>query len=116
MTIQPDKKLSPKHRYIRAVIVLVIILELLTCMGRFVIGFSVKEHESAVTALTFGVRIHHGYTGLAFVIVAAAVGRFTKCPRKHLRKVSIFGVALVVSDFIHHFIVLYLVTGSTEFP
>jgi len=54
------------------------------------------------------VRIHHGYVGLALV----AVGHWF-VSNEHL---IILGWALFLSDVTHHFVVLPVWVGRTEFP
>ena len=53
------------------------------------------------------IRIHHGYVGLLFCLVYLAV------PEKSL---LVMGLPLLMSDAIHHFIVLPIWIGRTEFP
>jgi hypothetical protein len=94
-------------------IILTAAIELLTVLMRF--GFKMQaRHGSAlgVRTLTHGVRIHHGYIGVALILVAQAVlvGRPLLS-----RWVLVIGIALLASDLIHHFAVLWPITGSPEF-
>ena len=62
--------------------------------------------------LTFGLRVHHGYVGILFLVVAwlcrARATRFAAL-------LVVWGSALVLSDAIHHFLVLWPIEGSPEF-
>ena len=57
-------------------------------------------------------RRHHGYIGLLAVLIAAGVLR-----RRPLlgRWLLVVGIALVCSDLIHHFLVLWPFVGSPQF-
>jgi hypothetical protein len=87
-----------------------IYFEAVTVILRF--GFSMKSEAttSGLAQFTFGYRIHHGYVGLLFLVLSLLV--FNRTVRNLL---IIFGVGLFLSDLIHHFLVLKLLTGSDEF-
>ncbi len=75
------------------------------------IGF-VDCNASTIGTLTFGYRIHHGYIGLLLIPLGIALdeGRYRVgwlC--------FVIGVALFLSDAIHHFLVLWPLTGSPQF-
>ena len=87
------------------------VLELLTVWMRFGLGLQSTRDTSLIGALTLGIRIHHGYIGLVLLLFAwwfdANLG---------LRNILLMlGVGLLVSDFIHHFLVLWPITGSPQF-
>ena len=104
------------RRYFLAVLVCTMLMEGALCVGRFGLGVSMKEHEGTITRYTLGVRIHHGYVG-AVVLLVVATGRLVGVPWKPWsRIVTVVAWSLVLSDAIHHFLVLYLITGATEFP
>ena len=90
-----------------------VVFELLTLAFRF--GFDMQwAHESASTVgvLTCGIRIHHGYVGVLVVVAAM----FCRKARPALsRWLLVAGVALVASDLIHHFAILWPIVGSPEF-
>ena len=86
-------------------------VELLTVVLRFGFRLEAQKHCAWLAPLTFGYRDHHGYYGIVLLIIAALVRR-----KKALRNALIIvGAALFLSDMIHHFLVLWPVTGSPEF-
>lgn len=99
-----------------AVFICVVFIEFVTCLGRFGFNIKMKEHESAVKKLTFGVRIHHGYVGAFLLLATFAITRLNVIKDFNVGFVYVVGWALLISDIIHHFIVLYFITGRTEFP
>ena len=92
---------------------LTIALEVLTCALRFGVGLeSTRDTASTIGKLTFGLRIHHSYVGVVVLIFAfVLLERIQKLGRYLL----IAGIGLLFSDLIHHFLVLYPVTGSPHF-
>jgi hypothetical protein len=85
-------------------------IEIVTCLLRFWFHLEASRDTSFLGGLTFGLRIHHGYVGLAVMLLGLLPARGTL-----LRHLSIAGAALVVSDLVHHFLVLWLVTGDPQF-
>ena len=92
---------------------LTVVIELITVILRF--GFkleSTRDTASTIGVLTHGIRIHHGYVGVLVVVIALfclnALPLFS-------RWMLVSGTALICSDLIHHFVVLWLVVGSPEF-
>ena len=108
--------IDSKRSFIVTVIVFAMVIEIITCLGRFGFKISMKEHESTVKKNTFGVRIHHGYIGAFLLLAAYAMTHLNILKDFDFRLVYVAGWALLISDIIHHFIVLYLITGKTEFP
>jgi hypothetical protein len=64
-----------------------ILFEALTLFSRFGLAFESQRDTAPLRHVTFGVRIHHGY----------------------------IGIALLFSDLFHHFAVLWPVTGTHQF-
>ncbi|WP_145420261.1 hypothetical protein [Planctomycetes bacterium K23_9] len=92
---------------------LTIAIELLTCGLRFGAGLtSTRDTASTIGVITCGLRIHHSYIGLA--IATAGFYFFHRRPVWG-RYAMIVGLALLLSDLIHHFLVMYPLTGSPEF-
>ncbi|MFC1462884.1 hypothetical protein ACFLQU_04680 [Verrucomicrobiota bacterium] len=92
---------------------LTVVIEVITAVMRFGLKMqSTRDTASTVGALTRGIRIHHGYIGLLAIIVAACL---LKAAPALSRWVLVGGIALVASDLIHHFVVLWLVVGDPEF-
>ena len=89
-----------------------LIFEALTVLLRFGFGLrSTTDTPQVVRAISFGVRVHHGYIGAALIVAALALGR------RHARTArwaAVAGIALLLSDLVHHFVILWAVTGSPE--
>ncbi len=88
---------------------LTLAFEGVTCLFRFGFGLQSTRDTTWLARFTFGIRIHHGYTGVLLVVVALC-GDGTWC-QWALR----VGAALVLSDLIHHFLVLWPTQGHHEF-
>ena len=86
-------------------------IEASTAALRFGAGWQSSGQTSWLGELTWGVRVHHGYVG-AVILLLACLGRLPAGWRKLL---AIAGGALLVSDLVHHFLVLWPVTGSPQF-
>ena len=92
---------------------LTVALEVLTCALRFGAKLeSTRDTASTVGRLTFGVRIHHSYIGAVVLIVAMVILNRRPWLGRYL---LIIGAGLLFSDLIHHFLVLYPITGSPHF-
>lgn len=109
----PRLPLPTPRRVILYAVLLTVLIEGVTALLRFGLHLeSSRDTASTVGRLTGGVRIHHGYIGLLAVLIAAAVLR-----RRPLlgRWLLVAGIALVLSDLVHHFLVLWPIMGSPEF-
>lgn len=90
-----------------------VLLELLTLVLRF--GFSLestRDTASTIGELTAGIRVHHGYLGVVLLPLAAWL------PRRAVRLergLAGLGGGLLGSDLVHHFVVLWVITGSPQF-
>ena len=84
--------------------------ELVTCVTRFLFGSKASVHTAFLASFTFGFRIHHGYIGLLFLLIAPLLRK-----GGWRRALLIFGIGLLFSDLAHHFAVLWPFTGSPEF-
>jgi len=92
---------------------LTLAIELVCIVLRFGFGqTSAVATASTIGALTFGVRVHHGYIGLLMLLLG--LGMFEFRP-KFSRILFIVGVALFLSDMIHHFLILWPITGNHYF-
>jgi len=88
-------------------------VEAVTVVLRF--GFKLqatRDTASTLGVLTFGVRVHHGYIGAALILVSLLHARMRPAL---CRWILVLGAALLCSDMIHHFAVLWPVVGSPEF-
>ncbi len=90
---------------------LTLVIEVVTCLLRFGGGLESTVDTAFVAPLTLGWRIHHSYIGLLLALVARA------WPRGHLLRCwgARLGWALLASDLVHHFLVLWPITGSPHF-
>ncbi|MFZ2956469.1 MAG: hypothetical protein WA705_06235 [Candidatus Ozemobacteraceae bacterium] len=89
------------------------LIEGITVFARFGLKLeSTRDTAATVGRLTFGLRIHHGVVGLILCVIA-----WFFFPRNSVwrERALILGGALAVSDFVHHFVVLWAVTGSPQF-
>ena len=82
------------------IIILTIIIELITCLFRFGFKIKAKEFQKKHCKLYFGKRIHHAYFGPIFLIISLFFNNFAQVILISL------GISLILSDLIHHFIVL----------
>ena len=92
------------------IVILTILFEAVTVLFRFGFNITIKKDFRWLGKLSFGYRLHHGYWGLALVMVSYLA--FTGTAQEHG---LILGWALFLSDIIHHFVVLQLFTGNHEF-
>lgn len=91
--------------------ILGIVIETITCILRFVLDLQSTRDTGHLRHFTFGLRIHHGYIGLIAIVFAMGL----TMPRSVRRWGFVIGMALLVSDLVHHFIVLWYTTGSPQF-
>jgi hypothetical protein len=91
-------------------LVLGAIFEAITLLLRFGAGHTARETFSFLAPYTFGWRAHHSYMGVLVVIVA-----FFIVSRPWRRWLFVLGLALILSDLAHHFLILWPLTGSPEF-
>lgn len=102
---------------------LTVLFEAVTVIFRF--GFKIeatRDTAKYVARWTRGVRIHHGYWGVPLALFgvlmlgATPLGSFATFaglgPGLWL---VVLGLALIKSDLIHHFLVLWPITGSHDF-
>ncbi|MBL4849703.1 MAG: hypothetical protein JKY65_29590 [Planctomycetes bacterium] len=88
-----------------------VLFEALTVFSRFGLAFESQRDTAALGQLTFGIRIHHGYVGVLFLGLAWLL-RTTPSRRN---AALALGVALLFSDLVHHFAVLWPITGTHQF-
>ncbi|MEO1527506.1 MAG: hypothetical protein AAFX06_18920 [Planctomycetota bacterium] len=95
------------------IVTVTVLLELACCLLRFGFGMtSSVSTASTIGAITFGYRIHHGYLG----IVAGPIGYWlAKRPYDFGWLLFVAAMGLLWSDLIHHFAVLWPITGSPQF-
>ena len=77
---------------------------------------STRDTAPYLSWLTFGYRIHHSYVGVVLVGLAAIFAdKLTELYRRLAFWLFVVGLSLIMSDLIHHFAVLWPLTGSPEF-
>lgn len=86
-------------------VVLAIVMELVTCWLRFGRQISATEFNQTAPLV---LQIHHMFWSLPIFAVAWAVRRFPKTSRF----LTALGLACIVSDLAHHFIVLPITVGN----
>jgi hypothetical protein len=90
--------------------VLTVLFEAITLGMRMGLDVQSTRDTAWLARFTFGLRIHHSYIGAALLVAAALV----QAPSwRHV--LQVLGAALVASDLIHHFAVLWPLTGSPHF-
>ena len=108
---------------IRRTILFTALFEGVTCFMRFGLGLQSTRDTSSLAKYTGGIRIHHGYLGVVLAAVSylccrddylAGGGSSSSGGSVHLWMFPV-GCALIISDLIHHFIVLYATTGDPQF-
>jgi hypothetical protein len=87
-----------------------LIWEATTCAFRFGLDMQSTRDTAWMAPLTLGFRIHHGYLGVILIVLAALI---SSAPSRSA--LLIVGVGFVVSDLVHHFLVLWPLTGHHEF-
>lgn len=99
------------NRIVVYTLALMLVFEGITVLLRF--GFNLQSERSFhfISNITFGIRVHHGYFGIVLLVIALAF--LGQGAVKNI--LIIIGGALLFSDIIHHFLVLWPITGSPEF-
>ncbi len=93
------------------IVILTALFEGLTVLLRFGLELESTRDTSLIAYFTFGYRIHHSYVGAVMVLIAM----FLK-ERPFIKDWGIrIGWALVASDLIHHFLVLWPILGDPQF-
>jgi hypothetical protein len=86
------------------------VIEAATCLLRFSLQWEATRDTGFLGGWTFGLRIHHCYLGMVLVIVGAVFARGLA-----LNWTLVFGTAVVLSDLVHHFAILWPLTGEPQF-
>ncbi len=89
---------------------LALLIELVTVGFRFGLGMESTRDTGFMARLTFGWRIHHGYVGALLLALAPGLA-----PGRLRGAAVVLGIGLLVSDLVHHFLVLWPITGSPQF-
>jgi hypothetical protein len=93
-------------------LLLAIVLELFTAWLRFGFGLASSQATAMLGKCTCGLRIHHGYLGLPILLAVWCL----PASQSGWRKLGVLiAIGLIVSDLVHHFLVLWPITGSPQF-
>lgn len=104
------------HYILPWAIALTVVFELITVLFRF--GFKLEATRDTarfVARWTRGFRVHHGYWGVPLLLVATPALLLPVGPMLASAWLIILGLALIKSDLVHHFLVLWPITGSHDF-
>ncbi len=99
------------HHPVITGILAALLFELVTIILRFGFKLTSPTHTHPLAKLTNGYRIHHGYPGAAMLV---AVPFFPE-PTIISSLVIITAIMLLLSDLIHHTIILPIFAGHHEF-
>lgn len=89
---------------------LAVVIEVVTVITRFGFGMKASEDTAWMAPYTFGYRDHHMFYIVPLVLIALVVkNRFWR------NALIIIGIGCFVSDLVHHFLVLWPITGYHEF-
>ena len=93
----------------RWILRLTLLFEAITSFLRFGLHKESTRDTAKFAKYTFGLRIHHGYLGIVLLLITGFLSSYR---RPWCRRI---GWALIFSDLIHHFLVLWPITGSPHF-
>ena len=99
------------NKYIGSIVTTVLFEGITLFMRYFYKLESTRDTASTIGVLTFGIRIHHSYIGLLFLLISIY---FLK-HHKYYNWFYAISIGLISSDFIHHFLILWPIEGSPEF-
>lgn len=89
-----------------------LLFEGLTLISRFMLKMESTRDTGFLQDFTFGLRIHHSYFGLCLLLLILLKRNLFG---KYARWVIAMSIALILSDLIHHFLILWPITGSHDF-
>lgn len=88
-----------------------VLLEAFTNFCRFGFGLKSRNYKHLYHHLTFGLRIHHMYTGFLCTVLA-----FFLPSQFWSSAFLVAGLSMVLSDMAHHFLILPRFAGERDFP
>lgn len=97
--------------FLLLIILVTLLFEFITVVCRFAFGLRAGTSFSFLGTLTGGYRIHHLYVGASLTGVVLITGLSPSLNNALL----ILGMGLILSDLLHHFVVLWPITGAHEF-
>jgi hypothetical protein len=96
---------------ILAIATITALVEGVTILLRFGVGLRSDEDTRWIARITAGHRIHHAYLGVALMLASLLCDRASGARNA----LVIFGAGVALSDLVHHYLVLWPLTGSPEF-
>ena|ERR1051325_10297680 len=90
-------------------LLLAIVFEAITMGLRFGLNLQSTRDTAAIGTFTLGLRVHHGYIGFFLLPLAWCF------PLGIRHALWIVGIALIVSDLAHHFLILGPLYGDPQF-
>ena len=95
------------------------VFEVFTLILRFYFDLESTRDTTLIGIFTGGIRLHHGYIGALLMLVAffylRRAGNLSSTTFTSMHWLLAFGVGLITSDVIHHFLVLWTMTGDPQF-
>lgn len=110
MDLRHDHDLARRNREVLWVLLLTVGMQAATMLLRFGLDMQSTRDTPFLKPLTLGLRIHHGYCGAALLLLTWVTRPSARTP--WYRRI---GLALILSDLIHHLLVLWPLTGSPQF-
>ncbi|MEE9294970.1 MAG: hypothetical protein V3W34_08440 [Phycisphaerae bacterium] len=99
------------HADVIWIIALTLLIETVTCVLRFGVGWQSTRDTAWMGRYTLGIRIHHAYLGVVVILLCTWL-----VEQGGVRSWALaVGVALILSDLIHHFVVLWIFQGDPQF-
>lgn len=99
------------QKKIICIVFLTTAIESVSAFFRFALEMTSQNDTAFMASYTFNLRIHHGYFGVLLLLIAL----FFKDKQPMKNSSIIIGWSLILSDLIHHFIVLWIFTGNHDF-
>lgn len=90
-------------------VALAIAIEAATIGLRFGLRLESTRDTAMIGTMTLGLRIHHGYIGVFFVVLGWCF------PLGLRHALWVVGIGLILSDLAHHLLVLWPITGDPQF-
>lgn len=108
--------LESKRLLVFRTIALTITFEIITLVSRFGLQIESTRDTAFLATFTLGLRIHHGYIGILIALASYYFSRSASTKSKRfLLWILASGLGLFLSDMLHHFLVLWPITGSPQF-
>jgi hypothetical protein len=90
-------------------LILAVAIEAITIGLRYGLKKESTRDTAVIATFTLGLRVHHGYIGLLLLPLGWCF------PAGIRNALWIVAIGLIVSDLVHHFLVLWPIEGSPQF-